>query len=389
MNTNFYKFSHMGKLFVAASLILFQSCNSDNKEQVENDTNSDKQSTLSLQQNSAGSIDGQEVFTYILENEDGIRVEVSNYGGIISRLYTRDKNGELKNVVLGFDEIEDYQDNPSYLGSTIGRYANRIAAGKFSLNSEQYDLATNDGAHSLHGGEKGFNKVVWTGETIEDDGRVGVKLTYTSPDGEEGFPGTAEVEAVFEITKKNKLSIQFRAKSDKDTPFNLTHHGYFNFSNENENVLDHQLRIYAEKYTPADETLIPTGELVKVKDTPFDFRKMQKVGDRIEQVEGGYDHNYVIKEKNDDKLKKMAELYHEASGRVMEVHSNAPGIQFYSGNFLDGATGIDGVAYNKHWALCLEPQLFPDSPNQPDFPSAILKAGEMYNHRIEYHFSTR
>ncbi|HSJ66413.1 MAG TPA: aldose epimerase family protein [Anditalea sp.] len=370
--------------FLALVCLMFWSCGTDSGT-TENETENEK--TISMIKTET--IKGQEVQTFELKNSNGTTVHLTNYGAIVTKLLVADKDGNLENIVMGFDNVSQYQQNGSYFGASVGRYANRIARGQFSLDGEDYQLTTNDGQNHLHGGKEGFNEVVWNAETFENNNGRGVRMTYVSPDGEEGFPGELTATATFTLDDNDVLTILYEANTDKKTIVNLTHHGYFNLSAMKEDILGHELTIYGDHYTPVDETLIPTGEIVEVKDTPFDFSTAHKIGERIDQVEGGYDHNYVITKEYTGNLKKQAELYHSASGRVLEVHSDAPGIQFYSGNFLNGAKGTDGNIYNIHTGLCLEPQLFPDSPNQPNFPSATLEPGETYSHKIELHFKTR
>jgi aldose 1-epimerase len=375
----------MSKLGVLAlsGLLLF-SCG-PNGETTENETESEMTVTMIKTE----TIDGKEVRTFELKNEKGTTVHLTNYGAIVTKMLIADRAGNLENIVLGFDEVEQYKQNGYYFGATVGRYANRIANGRFTLDGEEYQLAQNDGQNHLHGGEEGFNEQVWEATPFTGENTVGVRMAYLSPDGEEGYPGQLSTVATFTLDNDNVFGIRYEATTDKKTIVNLTHHGYFNLSAMKEDILDHELTIFAEHYTPVDETLIPTGEIREVKNTPFDFTRAHKIGERIDQVAGGYDHNYVIRKEDPEAMTKHAELYHSGSGRLMELYSDAPGVQFYSGNFLDGATGTDGQVYNKHTGLCLEPQLFPDSPNQPNFPSATLAPGETYSHKIELHFRTR
>ncbi|MBS9522783.1 galactose mutarotase [Litoribacter alkaliphilus] len=342
-----------------------------------------------LTKNSGKTISGKEIQIFELENKSGTQVSISNFGGVITNLKVADRDGQFEDIVLGFDDISEYPDNGYFFGATIGRYANRIAGGKFSLDEKQFQLTKNDSDNHLHGGVLGYDEVVWEAEPFEEDDKVGVKLTYVSQDGEEGYPGTVQNSAVFTLNNDNVLTINFEATTDESTIINMTHHGYFNLSGMQENVLDHTLKIFGEKYTPVNRELIPTGELRSVKDTPFDFREEKQIGVDIQQVEGGYDHNFVIKEGNSRELKLQAELHHEGSGRFLALYSDAPGLQFYSGNFLDGVKGKSGKNYDKHMGLCLEPQAFPDSPNQPNFPSVRLDKGQTYQHTIEYHFKIK
>jgi aldose 1-epimerase len=332
---------------------------------------------------------GKNAKLFTFDNGNGIKVEISSFGGLITKLMVPDKDGKSENIVLGHDDLELYDSNEGYLGASVGRYANRIASGRFELDGSVYQLATNNGKNHLHGGLVGFHRKHWTAEMVESENSMKVKMTYLSPDGEEGYPGNLDTSITFELTADNKLLVEFEAETDKPTVVNLTQHGYFNLSAMKENTLNHELVIHASKYTPVNNQLIPTGELAPVKGTAFDFNQPHTIGERIAEVRGGYDHNYVIKEKHDGELVKMAEVYHAGSGRFMELYSDAPGVQFYSGNFLDGKITTNGISYTKHMGMCLEPQVFPNSPNEPSFPSARLNPGEKYKHRIEYHFSTK
>lgn len=369
---------------MALACLLFWSCGTDSGT-----ATNETENEMTISMINTETIDGKEVQTFELKNSKGTTIHLTNYGAIVTKMLVADKNGNFENIVMGFDNVSDYQQNGYYFGATAGRYANRIAKGQFSLDGEEYQLTINDGPNHLHGGKEGFNEVVWTAETFEDRNGVGVRMTYVSPDGEEGYPGELTTTATFTLDENDVFSILYEANTDKKTIVNITHHGYFNLSAMRDDILGHELTIYGDHYTPVDQTAIPTGEIREVRNTPFDFTTAHQIGERIGQVEGGYDHNYVITKEYTGNLKKHAELYHSASGRVLEVHSDAPGVQFYSGNFLDGVTGTDGQAYNQHTGLCLEPQFFPDSPNQPDFPSATLAPGETYSHKIELHFKTR
>lgn len=332
--------------------------------------------------------DGREVSLFTLTNANNMEVKITNYGGIVTSIRTPDKEGNLDNVVLGFESLDKYLAGTPYFGAIIGRYGNRIADGKFSIDGKTYDLATNDGNNHLHGGIQGFDKVLWNAETKEDGS---LELTYLSKDGEEGYPGNLEVSVIYRLTNDNELEIAYEATTDKATPVNLTNHSYFNLSGAPDStILDHELKINAHQYTPVDDELIPTGELGDVENTPFDFTEFHEVGARIDQVEGGYDHNWVLKRSAQDSLFHAATLYHEESGREMNVFTTEPGIQFYSGNFLDGSLkGPGGTPFVKHAALCLETQHFPNSPNEPKFPSTILRPGETYQTTTIYQFGSR
>ncbi len=338
--------------------------------------------------------DGTPVEVFTLNNGNGMEARICNYGGIVLSLRVPDKNGRLGDVVLGYDNLDGYLKSSPYFGCLVGRYGNRIAKGKFTLNGRTYTLATNNYPNALHGGIKGFDKVVWDAKPIM--GRQGpmLELHYVSQDGEEGYPGTLSVTAVYTLTADNALRLDFTATTDKDTVINLTHHSYFNLRGHGDN-LGHVVQINADTFTPVDSTLIPTGELQPVDGTPFDFRQPTPIGARVnandQQIKygGGYDHNWVIN-KQPGKLALQATVYEPETGRVMEVWSTEPGLQFYGGNFLDGSiTGKGGWVYKYRNGFCMEPQHFPDSPNQPDFPSVVLKPGQTYKNTIIYKFSTR
>lgn len=337
-------------------------------------------------------IDGKETDLFILESDNGIKLAITNLGGRVVSWMVPGKDGEYADISVGFDNVEAYLEaNEPYYGALIGRVGNRIADGEFSLNGENYTLEQNNGPNSLHGGPKGFHNVVWDAEQIDSKN---LKLTYTSEDGEEGFPGTLDVEVMYSITDDNELRIEYTATTDKETIVNLTNHTFFNLKGEAGGTInDHQLMINADEYTPVDETLIPLGEIASVEGTPFDFREMTAIGERVEaddtQLEYGmgYDHNFVLN-KNGESLTLAAKVHEPNSGRTMEILTTEPGIQFYGGNFMDGSdTGKFGKPLEFREALCLEPQHFPDAPNQPDFPSITLEPGETYNTVSVYRFS--
>lgn len=329
--------------------------------------------------------DDREVVLYTLSNGQGMTAKITNYGGILTELLVPDRNGMPGDIVLGFDSLEPYLEDHPYFGAIVGRYANRIAKGQFTLDGTVYSLARNNHGNHLHGGLKGFDKVLWSAEPIKDTSFVAVKLTYVSKDGEEGYPGTLSVSVEYRLTTANEFQISYLAATDKPTVVNLSHHSYFNLAGHG-TILDHELTINADRYTVVDENLIPTGEMRPVVGTPMDFMKPHRIGKRIAQVRGGYDHNYVLNRKSDG-LQWAARVYDPLSGRVMEVWTTEPGLQFYSGNFLDGTiTGKGGWIYKKHSGLCLETQHFPDSPNQPEFPSVVLRPGETYRHKTMYRF---
>lgn len=317
---------------------------------------------------------------YTLKNESGFEVSITNYGGAITSLKTPDRDGHFGDIVLGFETIDEYVRNPRYFGALIGRHANRIAGGKFSLNGIEYQLPQNNGANHLHGGRRGFDKREWT---IREDGNT-LHLTYFSRDGEEGYPGN--VTALVDYTLlDNELRIDYRATTDRDTIVNLTNHSYFNLRGEG-TILDHELTLNADHYTPVSEDLIPGGEIKAVAGTPMDFVNGKAIGSDLDRVAGGYDHNFVLNDW-DRTLRLAARLYEPVSGRVLEILTTEPGMQFYSGNFLDGSfTGKHGFVYEKYTGLCLEPQHFPDAPNHPNFPSTVLRPGEEYQHTSVYRF---
>ena len=333
--------------------------------------------------------DGTAVSLYTLSNNKGAEVGICNYGGLVIFLKVPDRQGRLGDVVLGYDALADYLKDSPYFGALIGRYGNRIAKGKFTLDGKEYTLAVNNGPNALHGGRKGFDKVVWETRLLASLEGPSLELRYVSKDGEEGYPGNLSVMTVYTLTEDNALRIEYTATTDKPTVVNLTHHSYFNLAGGGD-ILSHQVMLPADKFTPVDNTLIPTGELRPVDGTPFDFRKATTIGARIGQDDeqlkfgNGYDHNWVIN-KPMGQLGLMARVSEPSSGRVMEVWSTEPGLQFYSGNFLDGkVVGKSGKAYGRRGALCLEAQHFPDSPNQPGFPPVVLRPGQTYRQTTVY-----
>jgi len=324
--------------------------------------------------------EGEDVKIYTLVNSNGMRASITEYGATLVSLLVPDAKGNLADVTLGYDSLEGYEACTSYFGCTVGRFANRIAKGRFSLDGEEYVLATNNGENHLHGGIQGFNKKIWESSPGQDrQERVSVTFRYVSQDGEEGYPGTLDCTVVYSLNEKNELEIRYLATTDKPTVVNLTHHSYFNLAGQGQgDVLGHEMMIVADRYTPVDEGLIPTGELRRVEGTPMDFREPQTLGSRIEEVEGGYDHNYVLNDSGQG-LRLAARVREPESGRVMEVYTGEPGMQLYTGNFLDGSiVGKDEKVYEEHAGFCLETQHFPDSPNQPEFPSVTLSPGEEY-----------
>jgi aldose 1-epimerase len=338
--------------------------------------------------------DGTEVQLFTLTNAHGLKVSISNYGGTITSLMVPDKDGMLGDVVLGFDNVSGYQSpefvkSGPYFGALIGRYGNRIKGGKFTLEGKQYTLAKNNGENTLHGGKKGFDKVVWQAEPgTSADGQT-LKLTYLSKDGEEGYPGNLNVTVTYTLTNDDALKIDYSATTDKATPVNLTNHAYFNLAlSQKPDILGHEVTIAADRYNVVDAGLIPTGELKPVKGTPFDFTTPHTIGERIAQVPGGYDHNWILNQASG--MHTAATVYEPTTGRTMEVRTTEPGLQFYTGNFLDGTLkGKNGLTYGKHAAFCMETQHFPDSPNQPSFPTTILKPGQTLQSSTIYQFGVR
>lgn len=332
--------------------------------------------------------DGQEVLLFTLSNRNHLSVKITNYGGIITSIMAPDRNGKLADVILGFDNLDAYLGEHPYFGALIGRYGNRIAKGRFSLNGKEYRLAVNDGENHLHGGLVGFDKVIWEATELTTDNEVGLRLTYLSKDGEEGYPGNLSVKVEYRLNDRNELAISYEATTDQPTVVNLTNHAYFNLAGEGSgDVLDHEVMINAQRYTAVSADLIPTGELKSVVGSALDFSSPQKIGARIGEVKGGYDHNYVL-DKTGKELSLAAKVLEPKSGRVLEVFTTEPGVQFYTGNFLDGTLiGKAGKPYGKQAGFCLETQHFPDSPNQPGFPSTRLNPGELYQQLTIYKFS--
>ena len=352
------------------------------------------QSVMNIKKEAFGQLpDGREVHIFTLTNAHGIRARIMNYGATVVSLEVPDRDGKTADIVLGHDSLEGYLEASPYFGCIVGRYGNRIAKGSFNLDGKEYTLAVNNGENHLHGGLKGFDKRLWTTETLTHEGEVGavgVKLTYVSENGEEGYPGNLTATVSYTLTDDNVLKINYAAETDRATPVNLTHHGYFNLSGQGTgDILGLELMLNADHFTPVDEGLIPTGESRPVTDTPWDFTAAKPIGRDIDQVAGGYDHNFVLRGETGTK-KPAARLYDPVSGRIMEIHTTEPGIQFYTGNFLDGTiTGKDLRVYQKHYGLCLETQHYPDSPNQPGFPTTILRPGETYKTQTVFIFSAK
>lgn len=343
---------------------------------------------MSIRKESFGKTkDGKEVFLYTLVNGNKSTVKIASYGGIVTSLLVPDKSGRMDDIVLGFDTLDRYFSGQPYFGALIGRYGNRIAKARFSLNGKEYMLAANDGRNSLHGGIIGFDKVVWNASEIQTGAVDGLRLTYLSKDGEEGYPGNLDCTVTYSFNDKNELSIEYSATTDSPTVLNLTHHGYFNLKGAgNGDILDHEIMIPAVKFAVPDPELIPTGELRAVAGSALDFTQPRIIGARIQEVGGGYDHNYVLADKP-RALSLAASVAAPETGRRMEVFTTEPGIQFYCGSHMDGTIrGKGGKIYPKYAGLCLEAQHFPDSPNQPSFPSTVLNPGERYHQLTVYKF---
>jgi aldose 1-epimerase len=330
------------------------------------------------------------VILYTLSNKNGMKARIIDYGAILVSLYVPDRDGNLADITLGFDDLDGYIHRSPYFGATVGRVANRIDSGRFTLDGVDYQLAKNEnGRHHLHGGNKGYNNVIWKARTTEEDGLSAVTFNYLSPDGEENYPGNLNVTVTYTLTDNNELKIDFEAVTDKATPVNLTHHSYFNLAADSSpDILGHEMEIFADSYTPVNQDLIPTGKTAPVAGTPLDFTRPHAIGERIGQTDGGYDHNFVL-DNDGKKYILAARTYEPKSGRVMETYTNQPAIQFYSGNFLDGVKGKGGRTYEAHSGFCLEPQIHPDAVNKPQFPDAILRPGRTYLHNMAYTFSVR
>jgi len=337
--------------------------------------------------------DGTAVDLFVLTNAKGMRAKVMTYGATLTELLVPDRDGKLDDVVLGFDDLDGYLAGHPFFGSTVGRFANRIAKGKFTLDGKEYTLAINNGPNTLHGGKKGFDKAIWNPEPVLSGDDPAIRFTYRSPDGEEGYPGNLSVAVTYTLTNDNALKIHYAASTDKATPVNLTNHTYFNLAGAKAgNILGHEMTISADTYTPADDTLIPTGEIKPVKGTPLDFTTPTLIGAHINQIKAepvGYDHNFVLNG-GGKSLALAARVHDPKTGRVLEMSTTEPGVQFYTGNFLDGKLkGRGGVAYKQHGAFCLEAQHFPDSVNHSTFPSTILRPGQTYTQTTVYKFSTK
>lgn len=391
MNLNF--FSKLPFLFLGLSLLLAGCSEQKKEEKVPEDPSAP---AVTISKTDYGTLaDGQKVEQYTMKNQKGMEIDVITYGGIITSWTAPDKDGNYQNVVLGFDNLAQYAKETPYFGAIIGRYGNRIAKGQFELDGTTYQLETNDGPNHLHGGTKGFDKVVWTAETEEGEGSSSLKLTYISEDMEGGYPGTLTAVVIYTLDNDNSLSVSYSATSDKKTIVNLTQHAYFNLSgNFSEKILDHELMIDADTYLPVDATLIPTGEMASVEETPFDFREAKSIGEDIEAdneqlARGkGYDHCWVLNEQGS--MRKVASAYHPGTGRLLEISTDEPGIQFYCGNFLDGTLPRpDGGTFGHRTGFCLETQHYPDSPNQEEFPSVVLEPGKTYESKTVFRFGIK
>ena len=358
------------------------------------ESSKEKRRQASVQKSTYGKLpDGTVIDLYTLTNAQGVVAKVITYGAIMTELHVPDRHGKLGDIVLGFDNLDQYLAGHPFFGATIGRVANRIAKGKFTLDGKSYTVATNNGPNHLHGGLKGFDKVVWQAEPVTTTQGASVKFTYLSRDGEEGYPGNLAVTVVYTLTDKNELRIDYTATTDQATPVNLTNHSYFNLAGAAAgDILGHEVMLAANRYTPVDATLIPTGELAPVKGTVMDFTKPLPIGSRIQQLTNdpqGYDHNYVLNS-GGKKLALAARVYEPKTGRVLEIRTTEPGLQFYTGNFLDGTLkGKGGVVYKQHYAFCMEADHFPDSINQPGFPSAVLRPGQTFKQTTIHKFLTK
>ena len=386
---------YTGYLFFALAVFVFVKCNPKvNTTEVAQDSTASAKTVM--QKEKFGTLpDGREVQRYVLKNRNGVEIHVINYGGIITHLLAPDRNGKVEDIVLGYDSLAGYLKESPFFGAIVGRYGNRIANGKFKLEGKEYTLVQNNNGQHLHGGTAGFDKVFWDIQENNSSAGNGLRLTYLSKDMEEGYPGNLNVTVDYTLTENNELRIDYKATTDKATVVNLTQHSYFNLSgNGKRDILDHVLKLNADQYVPVTKVLIPTGQLAPVKGTPFDFNTATPVGARINdkheqlQIAGGYDHCWVLSDKNN--LKDAGLLYDSVSGRTLQVLTTEPGIQFYSGNFLTGTiTGKGGVVYKHRFGLCLETEHFPDSPNQSQFPSVVLKPGETYSTQTIYKFGIK
>lgn len=390
---------------VLASLIPLAACQPSGGGGAKSETNTNSNTTeaATVPTEPWGETDGKKVFLYTLTNKNGTTVKLTNWGAVMTELHTKDKDGNLADIVQGYKSLAQWLDptgkgnaNPDYFGCTVGRYCNRIAGGKFKLDGAEYTLATNNGENHLHGGVVGWDKQVWDGEAVGDNS---VKFTLTSPDGQEGYPGEVKAGVVYTLTDADELRIDFSATTDKATPVNMTNHTYFNLSGQGSGtILDHEVKLEADRFTPFGEGDIPTGEIKPVAGTVFDFTEAKTIGERIDQLPpnaetespGGYDQNYVLRDAKVSEPALAGTFYDPKSGRVLKVLTTEVGVQLYSGNYLNGSlVGKGDKKYEKHYAFCFEPQFHPDSPNQDSFPSCILKPGEEYSHTTVFKFETK
>ncbi len=346
---------------------------------------------MAIEKGDFGFADGKKVEYFKLKNKNGIEAKLTNYGAALVSLHIPDKNGRMADIVAGYDDAAGYVNDKPYFGCTVGRYANRISNASFKLDGREYKLTANVGTYQLHGGFKGFNKQLWNAEPFENKDSCGVVFQYLSADGEEGFPGNLKVAVTYTLTNDKQLKIDYSAVTDKKTIVNLTNHSYFNLAGHDsgQEIYSHILQINADSITEIDDSLLPTGRLMKVAGTAFDFTKPKEIGRDISKTQGGYDVNYVLNKKSPGELSFAAKVVEPQSGRVMEIFTTEPGIQFYSGNFLDGVKGKNGAIHKKHTAFCLETQHYPDSPNQPSFPSTVLDVGQTYRHLTVHKFSVQ
>ncbi|WNH08756.1 aldose epimerase family protein [Thalassobellus suaedae] len=391
LKKSIYAFSLMGIALLSVQ------CKSDKKKNTEETPQNKTENMVTISKEAYGvTSDSIAVDKYIMKNEKGMEISVITYGGIITSWTAPDRNNDYKDIVLGYNTLEDYEKETPFFGALIGRYGNRIAKGKFSLDDTEYTLATNDGANHLHGGDKGFDKVVWNAAEAKTDSTASLVLTYLSKDMEEGYPGNLETKVTYTLTNDNELQIVYEATTDKKTIVNLTQHSYFNLTGDfSKTILDHEITINADKLVPVDATLIPTGELTDVANTPFDFREAKAIEKDIntkdEQLERGlgYDHCWVLNNQNEG-VRLVASAYEKESGRQLDVFSDEPGIQLYTGNFLDGTLpSKQGGTYAHRTGFCLETQHYPDSPNQENFPTTVLNPGEKYISKTSFKFSAR
>jgi len=385
MNWNRFKINYL-PFFIIVIFCSITSCK-----------NTKTMANTTIEKNHFGkTIDGADVDQYILSNKKGMEISIITYGGIITSWTAADKNGDYKDIVLGYNTLAEYEAETPYFGSLIGRYGNRIAKGKFTLDGETYTLAVNNGVNHLHGGLKGFDKVVWDAKTIVNDSTASLELSYLSKDMEEGYPGNLETKVTYTLNNKDELSVKYESKTDKPTIVNLTQHSYFNLTADfNQSILDHELVINADSFLPVDSTLIPKGEFRNVAETPFDFRSSKAIGKQINaeniQINNGlgYDHCWVLNDQEKG-VRFVSSAYEPASGRLLEIFSDEPGIQFYSGNFLDGTLPSKNEGtYQHRTGFCLETQHYPDTPNQKDFPSVRLNPGEIYQSQTVFRFSVK